>query len=538
MTACMILLSGCSENGAKPSETSAAAGNAAALPETTAAETTTTAEQTDAGERLFKGYVEYDKAGEYLRKEPNDNADKLEELTYGMMLDIYPCSTEGWYKAVLGGETTGYVKAELIKEMPHTLPFGDRLFGGYVSSDSAVSLYSEADENSQVIREIPSGTQLDIYECEYDGWYETAIANDSDGYDIGYIKASVIYKIPDYDMDNYTPDVKDIAGRWIYETQDTSSTGEYRGITVGYYTINEDGTYSYTTDLQSFENGTVKVTYEDHPDGSRTPWFIFSDSNGNEFMGCCAVAPWERTGGCLYVGQDGAQRLVPDNGNAVGGTDNASAPNEYGFYEFKNPPASGVSIAALSGSWYNASKASDVLVITYGDDIYNGNFSFTGANEVTQGYVKLEYALNPDDSQSFWYTFYTTDGKLWNGFAVSGEIPLDDLYSGQDGATHFVRLPDISDIDGVWNEADVLDSRQLIINAEQASFKLVYRGGGTLYGSVKVELYENPDGSPTVWYNFYDESGEFWTGFQRPAQLPINDLYAGQGGDPHFVRES
>ncbi len=44
-----------------------------------------------------------------------------------------------------------------------------RLFGGYVASDSAIQLYSEPDENSDVIREIERGTQIDIYECDAEG---------------------------------------------------------------------------------------------------------------------------------------------------------------------------------------------------------------------------------------------------------------------------------------------------------------------------------------------------------------------------------
>lgn len=199
--------------------------------------------------------------------------------------------------------------------------------------------------------------------------------------------------------------------------------------------VAEDGTYQYVKDTAIISYGTVAVMYEEYIDGSRAPLFTFIDNNGEAFIACAAAAPEERTEGCLYIGNGGMERLVPDNGNAIGGTDSYSLPNEYGFYEYKNPPASGVSVAALEGTWINADNDSDKLEITKTDDLYVGNFK---AGSVT-GTVKLEFTLNPDNSQAFWYTFYTDDGKFWNGFGVSGEIPLENLYSGQDGAIHYVR---------------------------------------------------------------------------------------------------
>jgi hypothetical protein len=547
ITAALLTLSltGCSQNGKAATEAPAAASAATTAETTTTAAETTTAAVTypkadlSTQTRLFRGYVETDKASEYLFEAPDESSEQLSELTYGTLLEIYSCDINGWYIAEVGGDTVGYVRADIIREYPHTYPFGDPLFGGYVNIDEAIKLYGEADEGSEVIREIPGGTQLSIYESGTDGWYITAIAG-ADGsaeYDVGYVKAEYIAEIPDFDMEYYAADVKNIAGRWIHEKQDAADTEGDRWVPGGCYDIKEDGTYSYTIDGISFESGTVKVIYEEYPDGSRTPWFTFCDKDGNAFMACTPTALGENADGCLYIGQDGTERLFPDNGNAIGGTDNYSVPNEYGFYELKNPPASGVSIAALSGTWYNADKPAETVVITNEGGLYNGKFTFRG-DAAAEGYVKLEYLLNPDDSQTFWYTFYTNDGKFWNGFSVSGDIPLNDLYSGQDGALHLVRMPeaDISEITGVWNEADVLDSRTLTVN-DDGSFRLDYKGGGAMYGKVKIEYSENPDGSQTVWFNFYDNGGDFWEGFQKPYNGTVeNDIYAGNGGEPHFVR--
>ena len=540
IAACALLLCGCAQNGGNAASTTTAAAETTPAATTAAAETTTTAaEATTAAAsypkadistqtRLFKGYVETDKAAEYLFAAPDESSEQLSELTYGTMLEIYTCDNDGWYIAELGGEKTGYVKADIIKEYPHTYPFGDPLFGGYVASDSAIKLYSDADESSDVLREIDSGTQLEIYECEAEGWYMTAIAgaDGSSEYDAGYVKAENIAEIPAYDMDEYTPSLSDIAGEWVYEEQDAGVTDRYVGRPVGRYSITDDGKFTYTTDGTSFVNGTVEILYEEYENGSRIPLFVFRNESGESFMACQATAPAERTEGCLYVGNAGESRLVPA----------APAPNEYGFYPFPDPPASSISVASLSGTWYCDDS---VIVIKNGSDLYNGTFLLTDTNGTSEGYIKLEYTLEPDDTRLFWFTFYKNDGTFWNAFGATGEIPLNDLYAGQSGEPHFVRRAEayITDIVGVWNEADVLDSRTLTVN-EDGTFKLEYRGGGTLFGTVKVEYEDHPDGSQTAWFNFYEEDGKMWEGFQRSAELIMNDLYAGHGGEPHFVRAS
>ena len=336
IAACTLLLSGCAQNsGAAASSTTTAVSttSASTVPSetiTTEAVTTTTpiteaasAPDLSTQTRLFRGYVETDKEAEYLFGAPDESSEQLSELTYGTLLEIYTCDHNGWYLAELGGEKVGYVKADVIKEYPHKYPFGDPLFGGYVASDSAINLYSEPDESSDVIRQIEGWTQISIYESEVEGWYVTALAktDDSGEYDVGYVKAEYIAEIPDYNM--------------------------------------------------------------------------------------------EAT---------------------------ESKPNEYGFYELQDPPVSGISIAALSGTWYNPDKPNEQIMITNDGDLYSGSFTFTEENSDTiNGSVRLEYGLNPDETRTYWYTFYKNDGTLWNAFGADGVIPLSDLYAGQSGEPHFVR---------------------------------------------------------------------------------------------------
>lgn len=114
-------------------------------------------------------------------------------------------------------------------------------------------------------------------------------------------------------------------------------------------------------------------------------------------------------------------------------------PNEYGFYYESDPPATSVSVAALSGTWINADVTSERLVIT-SNGLYSGNFNYTDSNgNQTDGYICLEYLLYPGDVKDYYYTFYDYSGCLWHGFGVSGEIPLNDIYADQQGFPHYTR---------------------------------------------------------------------------------------------------
>lgn len=95
----------------------------------------------------------------------------------------------------------------------------------------------------------------------------------------------------------------------------------------------------------------------------------------------------------------------------------------------------------------------------------------------------------------------------------------------------------ISNIGGVWYEdgSTTYDPRVLTVNTD-GTFSLENNIGSTVTGTIKVEAEEHPDGSETLWFNFYDSSGEFWTGFPCPDGQAQSDLYSGQDGALHFSR--
>ena len=116
-------------------------------------------------------------------------------------------------------------------------------------------------------------------------------------------------------------------------------------------------------------------------------------------------------------------------------------PNDYGFYEVKNAPASGVSVKALSGTWENADKPNQYLYIK-GDDIYSGTFRLGDTTTTeSEGVIKLEYGITLSGTKEFWYNLYDKNGKFVMGFSVTGELPLTDLYAGQSGSPHFKITP-------------------------------------------------------------------------------------------------
>lgn len=60
--------------------------------------------------------------------------------------------------------------------------------------------------------------------------------------------------------------------------------------------------------------------------------------------------------------------------------------------------------------------------------------------------------------------------------------------------------------------------------------------GNTVNGYIKLEYNYTQSGDREYWYNFYDNSGAFWHGFGVSGEIPLNDIYADQQGEPHFVR--
>lgn len=89
-------------------------------------------------------------------------------------------------------------------------------------------------------------------------------------------------------------DIKEIAGSWHEE-----DVADVRTLTV-----NGNGTYELGYKGGGVAYGTVKVSWEQHPDGTYSPWYNFYESDGTLWMGFAKGE--ESPQHDLWSGQDGA----------------------------------------------------------------------------------------------------------------------------------------------------------------------------------------------------------------------------------------
>lgn len=95
----------------------------------------------------------------------------------------------------------------------------ERLFGGYVDTQSGgLNLREKPTTTSAKLTEIPKGTQIDIYNCDTNGWYKTEYKGN-----IGYVSAEFIKRIPDSDIPVTTTTTYTITSAVMTTTTTTSS---------------------------------------------------------------------------------------------------------------------------------------------------------------------------------------------------------------------------------------------------------------------------------------------------------------------------
>lgn len=344
----------------------------------------------------------------------------------------------------------------------------------------------------------------------------------------------------------------EIAGTWLLKEQEKDGKSYS---TSGTVSVNTDNTYTYVDNAGNKSTGSAYALYELHPDNTVTIWYFLYDSNGKQWIGCQEDKD-NKTPKTLSVGHAAGQIL-----------ERVSNSYESGFKDVVNPPATSVSVAALSGLWKNSAKPTEVLKVytTNEKDLYNANFTLYDSKGIaTAGVVKLQYTLNQDGKEEYWYVFYTredqgngkTELKFWNGFAVSGVLPLEDLYAGQSGEPHFHRntgeqkpnadgfyeitvLPVTSistkNIEGSW-KCDKETVEFYDCSLLQGSFKKTNADGTTAEGTVKMEYSLDKNDKQQDWWNLYTKDGKFLMSFKVDGSIQLADLYAGADGKQHYVR--
>ena len=218
--------------------------------------------------------------------------------------------------------------------------------------------------------------------------------------------------------------VKDIAGVWFEDSLDARTL-----------TINEDGTFTLEYRGGGAKNGTVKAETKVSDDGTEKVWYSLyniddlwlefpGEADGGQILDIYGT-PVDETE--VHFRRDIAIRDE--------GIDDPD-PNEYGYYPVYSAPATGVSVADLDGSWQCGEK----YIYFHDGSFYTGQFVITNEDKtIEEGYVNLEYSLDPDGNKEYWYNLYTNTGEFIMGFGVTGDIPLNDLYAGQSGEPHYER---------------------------------------------------------------------------------------------------
>lgn len=168
-----------------------------------------------------------------------------------------------------------------------------------------------------------------------------------------------------------------------------------------------------------------------------------------------------------------------DSGNKTEDSKKSDGANKYGYYRVTEVPQTSISVAALTGDWTDGESFLEFANCDY----LEGRFRHVSGDKKVSGTVVLEYSINPDNIQVLGFNLYDDDGNFYLGFAVSGEVPFNNLYAVQSGNQHFRRYTDDPlpfDFLGSWEN-----------------------------GGVEVNITEDGTGSYTVIVEWPEEEGTF-----------------------------
>ena len=220
----------------------------------------------------------------------------------------------------------------------------------------------------------------------------------------------------------------------------------------------------------------------------------------------------------------------------------------------KDPISPTDAVSAFSGivgTWQEVSIFPRTLVIAE-----DGAYTLSdNVDDPAAGTVKIEKEEHPDGTFSEWYSFYGADGKLWEGFAKSEEDGAqNDLWSGQDGALHFMRVgADVVTADDyirVWNNSRCYitvekQKKNYLVSVrwsssamehtewtykctfDEETASLVCKGGATC-----VDVKYNESGKAKTKTVYKDGSGSFTISC---GTLVWNDEKENAGADMHFI---
>ena len=96
----------------------------------------------------------------------------------------------------------------------------------------------------------------------------------------------------------------------------------------------------------------------------------------------------------------------------------------------------------------------------------------------------------------------------------------------------------VASLTGTWKAADDIPETLVITGGADiynGYFTWTGSDGYTINGYICLEYLVDHD-VQNYYYTFYQNDGTLWEAFSATGEIPLNDLYAGQSGAPHFVR--
>ena len=274
---------------------------------------------------------------------------------------------------------------------------------------------------------------------------------------------------------------------------------------------------------------------------------------------------------------------------AVTPTETTAATEAETESETETAPAVDTRVRDIAGTWNEDSeKAADPRTLTVNVD---GSYilDYPGGGYIN-GTVIVENESHPDGTETVWYSFYESDGRLWTGFQRSDEQPQTDLYSGQDGEQHFLRasgsaaaettaagttsqntgttarntttaatkpasqdganangfIPEtevphngvsVKQFDGVWmNPNNTIESISFFdCDYLRGRFQMENADNSVTDGYIQLEYKKNADGSKASYYNLYSDAGKLLFSVGTSLDIPF-EHFSSTDGKHYFER--
>ena len=248
--------------------------------------------------------------------------------------------------------------------------------------------------------------------------------------------------------------------------------------------IHEDGTYTLDNKSGGTAYGTVKVETEEHPDGTSSIWYSFYEEDGTLWTGFQKSDVQPQTE--LWAGQDGALHFFRET---------SETPTTEPVAVTTAAPALTVPAATAAPTATTAKPAAATSPA-----------ATTAAPKPTAAATTA-----PNESKPNAYGFYQETNIQQTGISIKA---LEDVWYSVDNLSESIEFYD----------CDMLSGRFIKQNTDASLTE----------GYVQLEY----DSARNHWYNLYQKNGTLLLSFRVTGEIPLDDLYAGQTGSPHYTREN